>query len=85
MSKNNDSKAGKHTVSGELAPFILNAGTYRLKIVFGENSTYVLYKNESILQFELTDTFFDRGSNYSKVTGVCRPNLNWGSKHIGND
>ncbi len=77
LSNKNNSKRGLFNFNGKLEPFILNANIYKLKIVFGQNQMYVLYKNDSILQFEVEETFFNRGTNFSKVTGICRPNLNW--------
>jgi lipopolysaccharide transport system ATP-binding protein len=77
ISQENDSKKGVYIVKGKLLPCILNAGVYRIKIIFIQNQRYALYTNENILQFEIEDTFFDRGKNYSSVPGICRPNLNW--------
>ncbi|MBX2959489.1 MAG: ATP-binding cassette domain-containing protein [Flavobacteriales bacterium] len=77
VSQENDSKNGTYTVKGKLLPYILNAGVYRIRIIFIQNQRYSLYKNENIIQFEIEDTFFDRGKNYNTVPGICRPNLNW--------
>jgi len=85
VSKNYDSKIGDYTVLGKLAPFILNAGIYRVKFVFGQNQMYVLYINENVLEFEIQETFFNRETNFNKVTGICRPDLNWQLNYISND
>ncbi len=77
ISSENNSEIGLYKLNGKLNPFILNAGVYKIKIVFGQNQQYVLFKHENIIQFEIEDTFFDRGVNFSPVSGICRPNLNW--------
>jgi lipopolysaccharide transport system ATP-binding protein len=75
-------KKGIYDVEVEIPPFLLNANTYRVKVVFGENQKYRLYKNENIFSFELENTNTGQGYNMNRVPGVIRPNLRWTTKFI---
>ncbi len=73
LSSNNNSQQGIYTVSGRLAPNLLNAGTYRFKLIFGENQRYQLFGIDDFIQFEILNEAV--GSNSSVVAGVIRPNI----------
>lgn len=70
ISRNNDSHEGIYTVSGEISPFILNAGNYYFKLVFGENQRYLLFQTHDIIQFEIVNESL--GSNSGILPGILR-------------
>lgn len=75
LSYNNDSKKGIYTVTGTLHSKILNAGTYRFKIIFGENQRYQLLLIDDFIQFEILNEAI--GSNSSILPGVIRPDISY--------
>lgn len=77
ISENRDSHKGVYEVSVDIPSFLLNANTYKVKVIFGENQRYMLYKNDNVYSFELENTNTGQGSNMNRVPGVIRPNLNW--------
>jgi len=77
ISQNYDSLAGTYTVTGKVPPYLLNAGYYKLNLLFGENQKYVLFDYSDLISFELEETFFDRGTNLEKVPGLLRPRCEW--------
>lgn len=79
ISKHKDSKKGYYSVEGYLPPFLLNAGSYKINLIFGENQRYVLYYAEDILSFEVQNTHTEKGSNLNKFPGIIFTNLNWTS------
>jgi len=72
-----NSKEGIYEVTVEIPPFLLNANTFKVKLIFGENQRYKLYENNNIYSFSLENTNSDQGSNMNRVPGVIRPNLKW--------
>src|SRR5205085_10026001 len=75
LSSQNDSKEGVYTVKGEIPPNILNAGTYKFKLIFGENQRYALYIVEDFIQFEILNESI--GSNASVLPGVLRMDIQY--------
>jgi lipopolysaccharide transport system ATP-binding protein len=73
LSIENNSKRGIYTVKGSLPPYLLNAGRYTFKLIFGENQRYALYVIEDFLQFEVLNEAV--GSNSSILPGIIRPNI----------
>lgn len=72
-----DSKDRIYTVSGILQKFILNAGTYKIKLIIGKNQSVALFVKENIVSFEVEDTLYNRGYNFSKMPGVVFPKIDW--------
>jgi len=70
ISTNNDSIEGVYTVKGKVPAFILNAGTYKFKLVFGENQRHVLCLADDFIQFEILNEAL--GSNASILPGILR-------------
>lgn len=53
ISNSRDSKTGVYTVTFSINGHVLNAGEYRLNLIFGENRRYALWKVDNILVFEI--------------------------------
>ena len=81
LSEKNDSKPGVYSVTGVLPPNLLNAGTYKFMVIFGENQRYLLYQTDEIIQFEVLNEV--AGSNSNVLPGVIRPQISYQSKFIG--
>ncbi len=77
-----DSKIGYYSVEGFLPPFILNAGSYKLNLIFGESQRYLLLRLENVISFEVENTPTGKGSNMAQFSGVLFPALNWQSSYI---
>lgn len=56
---------------------LLNAGIYRVKVMFVLDSANVLYRHEDALAFEVKDVPDDRIAWYGNWPGVVRPELEW--------
>ncbi|MGI4885375.1 MAG: ABC transporter ATP-binding protein [Janthinobacterium lividum] len=72
VSVDNNSKRGVYKVKGKLQA-VLNAGTYRFNVIFGENQRYSLFSIEEIVQFDILNESL--GSNNNSLPGVIRPNI----------
>ena len=83
ISKNKDSEVGVYSAIVEIPSFLLNANTYKVNLIFGENQRYLLYKIESIYAFEIENSNAGQGSNMSRTKGIIRPLLNWSSEFMG--
>ncbi len=59
---------------GEL-PAMLNAGTYKFNVIFGENQRYALFSVEEIVQFDILNESL--GSNNESLPGVIRPDISY--------
>jgi len=70
LSQNNDSKKGIYTVKGMLPSYLLNAGTYKFSIIFGENQRYALFNIDDFIQFEILNEASD--GNSLQVPGILR-------------
>jgi lipopolysaccharide transport system ATP-binding protein len=73
LTNDHDSKKGIYTLKCGLPTKFLNAGTYSISIIFGENQRYVLYKVKDFVSFEvLPET---SGSNSNTLPGITIPEL----------
>lgn len=77
LSSNSDAKIGYFSTKGIIPPHLLNAGAYKINLVFGESQKHVLYKIEDVISFEVENTATGRGSNMNRGPGVIRPMLDW--------
>ena len=69
---------GRYKCRCKIPPNILNAGFYNVKLFFGENNKYVVYKFENVFGFEVKDNSNLRGSSsHGRIPGVVRPLLQW--------
>lgn len=66
-----DSKIGIYDVDFNIKPYILNAGKYKVLVLFGENQRYVVYDGFEQC-FEVENTLSDMGFNQSVLPGVLR-------------
>jgi lipopolysaccharide transport system ATP-binding protein len=75
ITSESNSQEGLYTITGEIPPFFLNACSYKMKVIFGENQRYPMYINDDIISFELLNEV--SGSNATVLPGIVRANLNY--------
>ena len=51
----------------------LNAGTYKLKLIFGQNQSKLLLTTDYFLEFEVQNEAL--GANSKVLPGIVRPNI----------
>jgi lipopolysaccharide transport system ATP-binding protein len=56
---------------------LLNTGVYRVRLFFGKDAHFVVYKHEDVLRFEIHDVPERRGASFGKIDGAVRPLLKW--------
>lgn len=71
----NNSATGIYTVKGSLPPYTLNAGTYKFKLIFGENQRYALLVKDDVIMFEVLNQ--QLGSNTFTLPGILRPDIQY--------
>jgi lipopolysaccharide transport system ATP-binding protein len=81
VSENKDAKKGIYKVVGEIPANLLNAGTYVINLIFGEDQRYVLYNLKDFIQFEIMNE--NLGSNSNILPGVIRPVINYSQSFEG--
>lgn len=69
------SKVGLYNIRAKIPNKLLNAGTYTVDLVIGENKKYVVLKEESILAFEVN--FGENLRHDSKLVGTIYQELDW--------
>ena len=82
LSSAGDAKIGYFSTKGIIPPHLLNAGVYKINLVFGESQRHLLYKVEDAISFEVEHTATARGSNMSRSFGVIRPILDWSFEYL---
>ncbi|WP_258139374.1 ABC transporter ATP-binding protein [Mucilaginibacter phenanthrenivorans] len=75
ITTSNDSKTGVYTVKGTIPEYLLNAGLYTFKLIFGENQRYALFSVDDFISFEVENESV--GSNSQLAPGVISPNLKY--------
>ena len=75
ISTNNDSSTGFYTVKCVIPPYLLNAGNYSFKLIFGENQRYLLFGADDFIGFEVENE--SKGSNSFLAPGVIHPRLDF--------
>ncbi|MFD0765448.1 ABC transporter ATP-binding protein [Mucilaginibacter lutimaris] len=75
ISANNDSKTGLYHVKCIIPPYLLNAGNYSFKLIFGENQRYLLFGADDFIGFEVENE--SKGSNSALAPGVIHPRLDF--------
>ncbi len=78
ITPNKDSKYGTYQVKLEIPANLLNCGKYKLKLIFGENSKYLLYQITDILFFEIENS--TNKLNSLKLPGIIKPKLNFSTQ-----
>lgn len=82
LTENRDSKEGIFNCKLKIPHHFLNALTYKLDIVIGENQKYVKLLAEDIISFDIENTKTGRKNNHFVPPGVVRPILNINSEFI---
>lgn len=73
ITSTNDSKRGIYSIKCSLPTKYLNAATYSVSMIFGENQRYVLYSVRDFVTFEvLSET---SGTNSNTLPGITIPTL----------
>lgn len=80
VSTEKDSKVGVYTVKGDIKPNLINAGTYKFNIIFGENQRTILFKIDDFIQMEILNESI--GSNSSNLPGFLRPDITYKTEFI---
>lgn len=75
-----NSKKGVYQITMEISPNLLNSNKYKINLIFGENSRYLLFKITDILFFEVENTTTNTTSTV--LPGIIKPKLNFTSKLI---
>lgn len=70
ISTKGNSKEGVYSVKGKIEPNILNAGTYKFCMIFGEDQRFPLYMINDFIQFDILNEAL--GSNSNILPGVLR-------------
>ena len=83
LTPNSDSKRGLYEVKFQLPPFLLNAGKYKMNLIFGENQKYGLWSNSDVLGFAIENTLTGQGYNIAgALPGVLKPQLNFAYQYL---
>lgn len=78
----NSSKRGTYKVVGQIGKDILNAGSYMVNLIFGQNSTYLLMSCNEILQFDVENSADEQG--FKLLPGILKPDLSFSTHYITN-
>ncbi|MEM2002902.1 MAG: hypothetical protein QXT77_09680, partial [Candidatus Methanomethylicaceae archaeon] len=84
FSRNFDSRRGLYEVRFTVPPYLLNAGIYWLKLIFGEHCRYLLFKMEPAICFEIQHTM-DELSRMIVKPGILRLRLPFHARFLGED
>jgi len=84
LSPEKDSKSGLYSVDFQIPPNFLNAGRYKINLVFGESQAYLLYSKEDILSFEIANKLTMQGNFMHNLRGILKPNIKINHDFIGN-
>jgi lipopolysaccharide transport system ATP-binding protein len=77
LTPDKDSKKGMYEVCFQLPPYFLNAGKYKMKLIFGENQRYPLWAQESVLCFCVENTLTGQGYNMATPPGIIKPRIDF--------
>ncbi|PZX62274.1 ABC transporter ATP-binding protein [Hydrotalea sandarakina] len=67
-----NSKHGIYEINFNIPGYTLNAGTYSISILFGEDQRFVLKKFEHVVEFEIVNEYI--GNNINNLPGFLRIN-----------
>jgi lipopolysaccharide transport system ATP-binding protein len=67
-----NSKHGIYETNFNIPGYTLNAGTYSISILFGEDQRFVLKKVEHVVEFEIVNEYI--GNNINNLPGFLRIN-----------
>ena len=77
LTPDKNSKKGFYEVQFNLLPNTLNAGKYKMKLIFGENQKHLLWMNDNALNFEVANTLTGQGYNIETLPGVIKPKIDF--------
>ena len=77
LTPDKDSREGIYEVQFKLPPYTLNAGKYKMKLIFGENQAHVLWMNDNVLNFEVENTLTGQGYNMSTPPGILKLKIDY--------
>jgi len=66
-----DSKIGLYTAELVIPKYTLNAGRYKVEVIFGENQSYIVYRGFE-QRFAIDNTVSDMGFNQNAQPGLLR-------------
>ena len=75
ISQNSDSQKGLYTIEFDIPPFLLNAGNYYFKLIFGKNQTVALFGVDNLIGFEVENVKV--GVHTHLFPGVIRPDFEY--------
>lgn len=82
IADNKNSKIGIYNYEFELPPFLINAGTFKFQVWFGENQKYLLWgKYEH--RFTIENTLNGQGFSMNVMPGIIKPNIDYFIKFEG--
>jgi lipopolysaccharide transport system ATP-binding protein len=82
LSPDKDLKVGMYEVQFKLPPDTLNAGKFKMKLIFGENQKHVLWMNDNVLNFEVENTLKGQGFNMAIMPGVLKPKIDFSHNYF---
>jgi len=80
ISTANDAESGLYHVKCVIPPYLLNAGNYTFKLIFGENQRYLLFSADDFIRFEVENEI--KGSNSALAPGIIYPKLDFTVNYI---
>jgi lipopolysaccharide transport system ATP-binding protein len=61
---------------------LMNSGMHRVELLIVKDQANVIYRDESILIFDIQDSVENRGAWYGKMVGAVRPVLEWSTEFL---
>lgn len=84
LSSNKDSIPGTYISTIQIPPHLLNAGIYKISIIFGQDQRYIIYKVDDIISFEVLHISSNNGVNYNVTPGIIKPVLEANIQFVDN-
>lgn len=75
FAKNRDSQLGRHIITAVIPPDLLNANTYYVNLIFGQNQRYGLFRKDRLCSFELENIGIE--NSMIVLPGILRPNIKY--------
>jgi lipopolysaccharide transport system ATP-binding protein len=82
FSRSLDSRRGFYEATFRVPGYLLNAGVYWLKLIFGEHCRYLLFKMEPAICFEIHHKA-DELSRLNVKPGILRLRLDYSARYLG--
>lgn len=67
----------QYSATVSIPPHLINAGTYSVSLLWGEDQRTPLFKLDEVVSFEIEHTATGRAENLGRAPGVIRPQLKW--------